>query len=87
MNHCFHLNRRAEPLATRLASANNIRPAGIAQIRWRVGLFHCVESNETRLVLLRDSDLVAYGAAKRVLRRLRIFGQQDKLKADRSKGA
>src|SRR4029077_19567624 len=34
-----HLNSRAESCPARLAGVNNIRPAGIAQIRWRVRRF------------------------------------------------
>jgi hypothetical protein len=37
-----HLISRTESLPARLAGANNIRPTGITQIGWRVGLFYCV---------------------------------------------
>jgi hypothetical protein len=47
-----------------LAGANNIRPTGITQIGWRVGLFYCVDGKETRNVLTLDSNLVAHRAAK-----------------------
>src|SRR5262245_49598976 len=67
-DHSCHLYRRAETLTARLAGANNIRPVGIVQIGWRVGLLHCVESNETRIVLPRDSDLLTHGAANRIQR-------------------
>ena len=67
-DNCFDLYTRAKTLPARLAGANNICPVGIVHIRWRVGLFHRVKSNETEIVLSRDSDLLTHGAANRIQR-------------------
>src|SRR5262245_45615906 len=65
LNDCCQLASRAESLPARLAGADDIRPAGISQIAWRVGLFYRVEGKETGNIVALDSNLVAHRAANR----------------------
>src|SRR6202022_2172435 len=78
-------NRRGRPVRFGLLG---IEVDGAAERRWRRWKELAVDRRRGARRTRHTGDLLRVrGHGQRKLRRLRIFGQQDKLKADRSKGA
>ena len=66
LDYCRHFFRRAKPLSSRLASANDVSELRIAEIVVGIGLFYRKDGHEIRTVASSNSNLLTDRAADRL---------------------